>query len=237
MDGEVAPIDPVFRPGAPGREAEAGYAAAARAVGHVPPRGSPAEEQGEARLLAPPPALPGLEALLPGGGAGLVLPLALAALRPDPGLWLGEERLARLGEALHLPRKAMLTLLGGAPQPPASLGEAAFWAGQRLPLRSGEGLAWIDLFWRPDRVRPPGATGGNQAGRGAFAIRLALPVSGRIELRGRLEERRLDAVLETVRRLPPAMVAELEEAFEAVLHRLALSGSLTVRHRGEDQRP
>jgi hypothetical protein len=230
---DIKPLEPVPQPGPPGREAEAGYAATARRVGSVPPRGSREEAP---VALDPPPAPAGLGALMPGAEAGLVLPLFLAALRPDLRLWLGAAGLAGAAGAMRMPDKALLALLGGAPVPPASLGDASLWAGQRLPLRTAVGAGWIELFWRPDRGRQAAALPGRQADCGAFAIRLALPGPGRIELRGRLEGRRLDAVMETAHPLSRDSAADLGEAFEAVLHRLALDGSLTVRHTQQDRR-
>jgi hypothetical protein len=234
MGAGVDPLDPLSRPGAPGREAEAGYAATARVVGIVPPRGSREEELPP--VLDPPPSPAGLDALMPGGEAGLVLPLVLAALRPELRLWLGEARLAQAARAMRLPEKALLGLLGGAPLPPTSLGDASLWAGQRLPLQAGGTTGWVELFWRPDRPRGGSPRPGRHAERGAFAIRLALPGSGRVELRGRLEGRRLDAVMETAHPLPRGTAADVAEAFDAVLHRLALCGSLTVRHTEQDRR-
>ncbi|RKK03635.1 hypothetical protein, partial [Teichococcus wenyumeiae] len=200
----------------------------------VPPRGSREEEPPPE--LDPPPAPAGLDALMPGAEAGLVLPLVLAALRPELRLWLGEARLARAARLMQLPEKALLGLLGSAPLPPASLGDASLWAGQRLPLQAGGTTGWVELFWRPDRSRGGPSQAGRHAERGAFAIRLALPGSGRIELRGRLEGRRLDAVMETAHPLPRSTAADVAEAFDAVLHRLALGGSLTVRHTEQDRR-
>jgi hypothetical protein len=231
---KAIPLDPVHPPGTPAREAEAGYAATARRVGVVPPRGS--GEEVPPPCLEPPPGLSGLEALMPGGEAGLVLPLALAALRPEIRLWLGEARLARVAAAMRLSDKLLLGLLGGAPAPPASLGDASLWAGQRLPILAAGAPGWIELFWRPDRGLEPSAPSGRHAERGAFAIRLALPGTGPVELRGRLEGRRMDAVMETGRKLARGTVADLEEAFEAVLHRLALTGSLTLRHTHQGRR-
>ena len=229
------PIDPAAPPrhGTAGWEAEAGYAAAVRIVGPVPARGSRPEEP---PVPDPPPAITGLEALMPGGEAGLALPLALAALRPDIRRWLGDERLARMAAGVGLAEKALLALLGGAPQPPASLGEASIWSGHRVPLRNFDDMSWIELFWRPDRDHPAQSTPAAQAARGAFAIRLALPATGRIELRGRLEDARLDAVMETAQALPRPIAAEVAEAFDAVLYRLNLAGSLTVRHTEQDRR-
>jgi hypothetical protein len=230
MSARPAPLNPlpVLRPGPPELVAEAGYAATARAVGLVPPRGMVLDESGRAD---PPPAMSGLDALMPGGEAGLVLPLALAALRPDLKQWLGEDRLADIAKGLGLSEKKLLALLGAAPLPPASLGEASLWAGQRLPLQAGGTPGWVELFWRPDR-RPRAG----QHDRGAFAIRLFLPGTGAIELRGRLEGRRLDAVMETARALPRLAAAELAETFDHVLHRLKLAGNLTVRHTKQDRR-
>jgi len=224
---EAAPgIMPVPRPQPPAQEAGAGYAATARVVGPVPARGSWVEEP---QLPDPMPVPPGLDGLLPGGAAGLALPLALAALRPDLRRWLGEPRLVAMAASLGVTPRALLEKLGAAPPPPASLGEAALWAGQRVPLRA---LGWIELFWRPDRAV---AAAGRHAARGAFAIRFALPATGRVELRGRLEGRRLDAVMESARPLPRPDALAVEEAYAAVLARLCLAGDLTLRHTRQDR--
>jgi hypothetical protein len=213
--------------GPPPQEAELGYAATARVVGHVPARGAWVEEP---ELPDPMPVPPGLGALLPGGEAGLALPLALAAMRPDLRRWLGEARLAAMAGELGTEPKVLLATLAAAPPPPASLGEAALWAGQRVPLRDA---GWVELFWRPDRHA---AGQGRHAARGAFALRLSLPATGRIELRGRLEDRRLDAVMESARPLPRLAALAVEGAYAAVLDRLGLAGDLTLRHTRQDRR-
>jgi hypothetical protein len=46
----------------------------------------------------------------------------------------------------------------------------------------------------------------------------------------------LDTVMETAQALPRTTAAELAEVFDAVLHRLNLAGSLTVRHTEQDRR-
>jgi hypothetical protein len=189
----------------------------------VPPRGA----QSKGTEPDPPPRVTGLDALMPGGSCGLALPLALASLRPDIRQWLGEARLARIAESLGMTEKALVELLGAAPQPPASLGEAIFWAGQRVPLQTAGQMNWLELFWRPDRAAA------HPSSRGAFAIRLALPQAGAIELRGRLEDRRLDMVMETGRMLTKSLVADMQDTFAAVLHRLNLAGDLTMRHQEE----
>jgi hypothetical protein len=226
MTDAVPKLAPLTGP--PPQEAGLGYAATARVVGPVPARGSWVEEP---ELPDPMPVPPGLGALLPGGAAGLALPLALAVLRPDLRRWLGEPRLAEMARMLDVEPKLLLATLAAAPPPPASLGEAALWSGQRVPL---QGAGWAELFWRPDR----GSAGqGRHAARGTFAIRLALPATGRIELRGRLEDRRLDAVMESARPLPRLAALAVEEAYAAVLARLGLAGDLTLRHMRQDRRP
>ncbi|MFC7611431.1 hypothetical protein [Teichococcus aestuarii] len=87
------------------REAGAGYAAAARALSAVPPLGralAEADPPGHPRLRAEAFLEAGAAPLLPGGTAGLTLPLALALLRPEPGRWLGAECLEALAAALGL---------------------------------------------------------------------------------------------------------------------------------------
>ncbi len=213
------------------REAGIGHSATARVVGPVPPRGATPELSPQAATL---PAIQSLDTLMPAGPAGLVLPFAFAALRPDIRGWLGAARLARMADSLKISEKALLQLLGSAPQPPSSLGEPSLWAGQRVPLQSGNGTGWAELFWRPDRHAGRGA--GQHAERGAFAIRFSMPLTGAVELRGRLEGQRLDAVMESAEILSRPATAELLDAFEGVLHKLNLSGNLTLRHTLQDRR-
>jgi hypothetical protein len=227
--------------GRPRREPGAGYAAAARVLSLLPPVPS-----GEAP--PEPPGLPGLDAaglrragldrLLPGGPAGLALPLAMALLRPDVRRWLGAEGLAGIAGLLGLREKEAAVQLDGMPLPPAPLGEASRWSGRQVPLlRADGGLSWLEVFWRPDR--PPRARRGRAAGRSqdrcALALRLVLPATGRVDLRGRLEDDRLDAVMETALPLPRATTADLVDGFDAVLRLLRLQGSLTVRHTAQDR--
>lgn len=216
--------------GAAGREAEAGYAAAARALSAVPPLGRP-----ELPAAAEWPALDaalllraGLGPLLPGGPGGVTLALALALLRPDPRRWLGGERLAALAAALGLTEAELAALLEVPPPPPPSLGEPAAWRGRAVPvLGPAGGLLWLSFYWRPDRRRRD---------RHALAARLVLPATGRVELRARLEETRLDAVLETEQKLPRPVLAALQEGFSGVLRPLRLQGELTLRHSGQEGR-
>jgi hypothetical protein len=42
--------------------------------------------------------------------------------------------------------------------------------------------------------------------------------------------------METAHPLPRGTTADMAEAFDGILHRLALSGSLTVRHTEQDRR-
>jgi len=83
------------------------------------------------------------------------------------------------------------------------------------------------LFWRADR---------SGTDRGGFAARLWLPVTGRIEIRGRLEGQRLDAVMETEHLLPKPVAFDVTECFEAALLRLGLEGCLTLRHARHERR-
>lgn len=222
--------------GQDGRDPGAAYAAAARLLSLLPPIAS-----GEA---APeplgPPGLPlaalrqaGLVPLLPGGAAGIALPLGLALLRPDVRRWLGADGLARLAAALARTERETVALLDALPLPPAPLGEAARWAGRQVPLlRPDGGLSWLELFWRPDR---PARGQPARRDRCVLAARLVLPGTGRIALRARLEDDRLDAVVETARALPRGLEADLEDSFAAVLARLRLQGSLTLRHSAQDR--
>ncbi|WP_040613926.1 hypothetical protein, partial [Teichococcus cervicalis] len=88
-------------------------------------------------------------------------------------------------------------------------------------------LLWLSFYWRPDRRRRD---------RHALAARLVLPATGRVELRARLEETRLDAVLETEQKLPRPVLAALQEGFSGVLRPLRLQGELTLRHSGQEGR-
>lgn len=226
-EDSLSPVAPVAAPMR--REAGAGYAAAARALSALP-------RLGAAEPPAEPSAYPGLdaalrqagaEALLPGGAGGLALPLLLAALRPGAAGWLGETRLTALAAALELPEAEAAALLDTPPPPPAALGEPSRWAGRQVPLRDpGGAIAWMDLFWRPDGRHGPARD------RHVLAARLSLPWAGRVEVRARLEEGRLDAVMETAGALPRAVAADLVEGFAALLLRLRLEGNLTLRHAG-----
>ncbi|MXP65586.1 hypothetical protein E0493_19750 [Roseomonas sp. M0104] len=228
----LSPVSPVAAPAE--REAGAGYAAAARALSALPPLGEadgPLQPAAHPRLDAAALRRAGLEALLPGGPAGLVLPLALAMLRPDVRRWLGAGRLQALAELLGQPPQETAAVLDTPPLPPATLGDPSRWSGRQVPLLTPEGgLAWLDLFWRPDQARRQ-----RLRDRHVLAARLDLPASGRVEIRARMEDARLDAVLETTRALPRVVAADLSDAFAALLQRLRLQGSLTVRHTQQDR--
>jgi hypothetical protein len=105
------------------------------------------------------------------------------------------------------------------------LGEPARWIGRQLPLVLAGGLVWLDLFWRRDT-----AANKRQCENFLLAARLTLPRLGRVDIRGRLEGARIDVVMETARRLPRIMSADLSDAFTSLLPRLRLQGSLTLRH-------
>ena len=197
------------------REAEFVYAAARAA--NLPGGGTPKLGGGRADLL------------LPSLTRDFVLPFLLAALRPDARRWLGPDRLARLAAALRLKDGALAALLDAVPQPPAALSEAGPWTGRNVPLLGLDGRAeWIEIFWRPDRGQGQPARASGKFDRGGFAIRLTLPTTGRIEIRGRLEDGRLDAVMEIERALPRRTTAEMVESFDAVLQQLRLTGQLTI---------
>ncbi|PZO62170.1 MAG: hypothetical protein DI635_12745 [Pseudoxanthomonas suwonensis] len=233
MGGRLTPVAPVA---AGAREAGAGYAAAARALSAVPPVGGAATLPGPAELPGLDAAAlraAGLAGLLPGPEAGLALPLALGLMRGEARLWLGPERIEALAAALGLAPALLAWQLDAPPPPPPALGEAAPWQGRQLPLLLGERLAWLRLFWRPDR--PPRRGEKSLKGAGiALALQLDLPPSGRLELRARLEQGRLDAVMETAPRLPRPLLADLSEGFAAALARLGLGGELTLRHSEGD---
>ncbi|HWX51626.1 MAG TPA: hypothetical protein VNZ61_26585 [Roseomonas sp.] len=231
-DKALSPVSPVAAPAE--REVGAGYAAAARALSALPPLGdAEAPQQPAAHPLLDVAALrrAGLASLLPGGLEGFVLPLALAVLRPDVRRWLGAERLQALAALLALPPAEGAALLDAPPLAPTALGDPSRWSGRQVPLLTSEGgLAWLDLFWRPDQVRRQ-----RLRDRHVLAARLSLPATGRVEIRARLEDARLDTVMETGRALPRAVVADLSDAFTAVLRKLRLQGSLTVRHTQQDR--
>jgi len=231
-DKALSPVSPVTAPAE--REAGAGYAAAARALSALPPLGdAQAPQQPASHPLLDAAALrrAGLAPLLPGGPEGFVLPLALAALRPDVCRWLGAGRLQALAALLALPPAEGAALLDAPPLAPSALGDPSRWSGRQVPLLTPEGrLTWLDLFWRPDQARRQ-----RLRDRHVLAARLALPAIGRVEIRARLEDARLDAVMETGRALPRTVVADLSEVFTAVLRKLRMQGSLTVRHTQQDR--
>jgi hypothetical protein len=202
--------------GLPAREAGLAYLRAGRAAGARRPSKAPA---GDADTEPGTPG--GLDGMVPVAGPMFALALMLAALRPDARTWLGTERLRRSAAALGDSEAALLRLLDAAPRPPLSLGDPLPWGGRRVPLLQDGAVTWVDLFWRPDRD--------TQRRRiGAFAARLTIPPAGRLELRGRLEERRLDMVAETECRLPRRIAADAEDAFTRTLRRLELDGTLTL---------
>lgn len=170
----------------------------------------------------PPGALIGeLDDLLPQPGPRFAQAFVQAALRRNGRSWLGRSRIAALAEALRTPADAVQALLDRQPKPPPALGDAAFWTGRHVPLLLRGRIVWTELFWRPDRLQW-------HRGCGSFAFRLALPRAGRVEIRGRLEETRLDAVMH-VESLSPQAALDAQELFCETLSRMRLEGNLTVR--------
>ena len=190
----------------------------------------PPPEKTRAAAPAPGPEVAAADALLPPAGPGFVLPFLLAALRPNARRWLGAERLGRLARTLRLKDQAVAQMLDAAPPLPEALRDSGTWTGRRVPLllRSGE-IGWIDLHWRPDTQAPGTGPRPPRAENGSFALRVTLPAAGRVEVRGRLEEHRLDAVAEVETALARPVMADMEEGFAAALLRLGLAGRLTVR--------
>lgn len=162
------------------------------------------------------------DGLVPRPGPEFALALLLAVQRPDARSWLGAERLRRIAEALQSSEAGLLRMLDGMPRPLAALGDLQRWSGRRVPLAWGGSVGWLDLFWRPDRDA-------SRPRIGAFAARLSLPGMPEMEIRGRLEEHRLDMVAETAAALPRAGIADAEESFGRALARLGLDGALTLR--------
>ncbi|MBK1659951.1 hypothetical protein [Paracraurococcus ruber] len=195
----------------------------------------PTSPDGPGGYAAPGGAAPDLargasEALLPVAGAGFTRAFLLAALRPDAARWLGRDGLGRLAAPLGMRAAALAALLDTAPPPPA-LGENGPWSGLRVPVHAkNHHIDWIELCWRPDR-----AALRRRQDQGSFALRLVLPETGRVEIRGRLEGSRLDAVMEIERMQPRPRAAALSAAFDEVLGLLGLEGVLTVRN-GPDLR-
>ncbi|MFC3126151.1 hypothetical protein ACFOD4_13870 [Pseudoroseomonas globiformis] len=225
MDDQPSPVRPVAAPS--GHGAGAGYAAAARFLSAMPPvAGSEAPPRPDAQPGLDAAALLAARMVLPGGAGGLALPLALAALRVDVPRWLGEDALRVLAERLGLRERVLAVLFDTPPLPPAGLGEPARWTGRQVPLLTARGaLCWLDLFWR----REAGRTAGCE--NFALAARLSVPGAGRVDLRARLENSRIDVVMETSESMPRAFSADLSDTFAAMLPKLRLQGSLTLRHQ------
>ena len=219
---EPAGIDPVGGIG-PAQEARHAYGQAARGTGAALRNTGisafvQATEVGEGTDLSG----AGLDELVPMAGRFFALAFTLAALRPNGEAWLGAARITRLAGAMHLEKETVSRLLDRAPRPPAQLGDPAPWVGRRVPILQNGEIVWLDFFWRQDRTA--------QVLRiGAFAVRVTLDATGRIEIRGRLELHRLDAVMETERPLPRREAAATVASFNRALRRLRLEGTLTIR--------
>lgn len=171
----------------------------------------------------------GLDGLLPGAGPDFGPAFLLAALRRHGQAWLGRARLRQLATALGATDTDAVALLDRIPKPPPALGDANFWHGRKIPLLHGGRVVWADLFWRPDRA-------GWARGLGSFALRLNLPHAGLVELRGRVEETRLDAVMH-LGALSRQAAYDATEGFREILARLGLQGELSVRDASNNGRP
>ncbi|CAH2605526.1 conserved protein of unknown function (plasmid) [Rhodovastum atsumiense] len=213
-DGPIGPV-PATQPA---HEAGLAYLQAARATGSAL-----RSRSGDGQGAEPGLGVSSLDALVPTPGPTFPLALMLAALRPDARAWLGGERVRRAAHELAMTEAELLGMLDASPRPPLSLGDPLPWIGRRLPLLVSGVVVWVDLFWRPDR-------GARRRRIGAFAARLALPVTGQMEIRGRLEEHRLDVVAETERALPRPLAADLVDEYEGLVRRLGLNGTLTLRN-------
>lgn len=219
---ESAGIEPVGEIGSP-QEASHAYVQTVRRTGPSL-RGSgigallPAGDANNETQLAG----AGLDELVPMDGRFFVLAFYLAALRPNGEIWLGATRLKRLAGSMHLEESAVARLLDQAPRPPAPLGDPAPWIGRRVPILQDGAITWLEFFWRPDR-------NARIMRIGAFALRVRLAEIGHVEIRGRLELCRLDAVMETERSLPRPLAADTVDSFSHALRRLKLEGTLTIR--------
>jgi hypothetical protein len=163
-----------------------------------------------------------LDGMVPAVGAGFACAWLLAWLRTDARGWLGGARIKRMAAELHLSERELLRLLDRPPKAPTALGDPNPWTGRRVPLLHHGAVLWAELFWRPDRLA-------KRHRIGAFALRLTLPATGRIELRGRLEEHRIDMVMETEHPLPRRLAADIKDSCRETLDHLGLEGSLTIR--------
>jgi len=154
-----------------------------------------------------------------------VASLLLAALRPGGARgWLGPDRLAALADELNTTPADIGRLLNERPRLPSILGEPGPWLGRRVPFWDGEAIVWAKLFWRPEA-----ASEDKGRGHGVLALTLTLPRTGKLVLRARLEEERLDAVMSTEDPLPRALAADVAEIFTETLRRLGLDGDLTLQ--------
>lgn len=167
------------------------------------------------------PAQEALEALLPSARSDFALAFLLSAFRRDARGWLGAKRSKMLEQILGDDSEPAFKLLDRAPRPPALLGEASQWLGCRVPMLHRERIIWTELFWRPDRASA-------HRGCGSFAFRMQLPDVGQVEIRGRLEEFRLDAILHT-ECLSIEAAYTAKENFQSILDRLKMSGGLAIK--------
>lgn len=159
--------------------------------------------------------------LIPDTEASFVLGFMLAALRRDGVAWLGKARAERLGRALGVSEEDALKVLDRKPSPPAELGNPTVWFGRRVPIQHGKRMVWLELFWRPDQKLWP-------RGWGSFAVRLRLENTGTIEIRGRVEENRLDAVM-YVEKISRVLAADTADYFKKIIGLMGFEGGLSVR--------
>ena len=184
----------------------------------------------------PGPASVSLDGLVPQAGPDFVPAFLLAATRRNGRAWLGRTRSALLAAALGLDETKAIDLLDLIPRPPSALGDPATWFGRRVPLLIRRRIAWAELFWRPDRragARRNDAPIPDPRGHGGFAMRLQLPHAGPVEFRGRIEETRLDMVMQ-VGCLTREAAFDATTAFCETLERLGFRGELSIRADSPD---
>lgn len=154
----------------------------------------------------------------------------MAALRlGDPKVLLGErgiEALTKSGRGELIERLREAARKSAAPMLDHHNGE---WRSQMVPVGDGEAIAPLQVAFR--RVDDAGGEETAQEERRShrFLIDFAPSQLGMLQLEGLVDDKRFDLVMRSERPFPPALAAELKDAFARGLEEAGLGGVLTVK--------